>query len=205
MSKRMFLAVLFFSGLWGLSEAALGGALYGAEVAHASVILTVIGLVVLTFANVYFPQKGVATAIAGCAMLYKFLNLPFYACHLPAIFLIGICYDLFLNGAKIKNRALSAVFVVYASYASFALIMTYIVRYGFWVEGDFGKVVSHIGVSGSMAALASAVVVPLSFRLAKRLKNKYPSPFDFQWRFLPGSVSFATVVLWIFGLVIYFF
>jgi len=180
MRKELILGVLFFSGLWGLSEAVLGG-------------------------NVYFPQKGIATAIAGCAMLYKFLNLPFFACHLLAIFLIGLCYDLFLNGVKIRNRALSAVFIVYASYASFALMMTYIVRYEYWVPGGFGKVLNHIGVSGSIAALASAIIVPLSFRFAKRLKSDLPMPFGFRWRLLPGSISFATVGLWIFGLAIYFF
>ena len=74
MRKELVLGVLFFSGLWGLCEAVLGGALYAAAVPHASVVLTVCGLVILSLAAVYFPHKGIPTAIAGCAMLYKFLN-----------------------------------------------------------------------------------------------------------------------------------
>ncbi len=112
MKKECVLGILFFSGLWGISEAALGGALYGAHVSYASVPLMVIGLVILTFAGVYFPTVGMATAIAACAMLYKFLNEPFFACHLLGILLIGICYDLFFAVLRLKNKAVAAVVVL---------------------------------------------------------------------------------------------
>ena len=179
--------------------------MYQAEVAHASVMLTIIGLVILTFASVYFPQKGMATAIATCAMLYKFLNEPFFACHFLGIFLIGLCYDLTLNAMKIRSRALSAVGVVYASYGLFALMMTYLFRYEYWVQGGFGKVANHVGIGGSIAALVCAIIVPVSFRFAERAKQSFAMPFGLQWRLLPSSVSLATVGLWVFGLAAYLF
>ena len=203
MKKELIVGILFFSGLWGVSEAVLGEALYKADVAHASVVLTVIALIVLTFANVYFPQKGTATAIAACAMLYKFLNAPFFACHLLGIFLVGLCYDTALNVAKIKNRVISAIATVYVSYALFALMMTYVARYEYWVQGGLGKVLSHVGVSGTIAAVACAVVVPLSGRIAEGLKQSSAMPFGLRWRLVPGGVSLLTVGLWIFGLGVY--
>ena len=87
MKAERVLGILFFGGLWGLSEAVLGDTLYSANVPYASVPLTVIGFVVMTFAWVYFPQRGTATLIAACAMLYKFFNEPFFACHLLGILL----------------------------------------------------------------------------------------------------------------------
>ena len=82
MKKDYILGVLFFSGLWGLSEAALGGALYSAKVPCSSIILTLVAFGILAVSRTYLPQKGTATLIGLFAMLFKFLNSPFFACHL---------------------------------------------------------------------------------------------------------------------------
>ena len=71
MKKEYILGILFFGGLWGISEAVLGDALYSANVPYASVPLTVIGFILMAIAQVYLPQKGTATLIAGFAMLYR--------------------------------------------------------------------------------------------------------------------------------------
>lgn len=203
MRKELVLGVLFFSGLWGLCEAVLGGALYAAAVPHASVVLTACGLVILSFASVYFPHKGIPTAIAGCAMLYKFLNEPFFACHLVGILLTGICYDLVFNVLKARNRAVAAAGTVYASYALFALLMTYIIRYEHWAQSGVGKVLSHVLVSGSIAALVCALLVPLAYRIGGRLKKGYSMPFVPSRRLVPSGVSLAAVGLWVFGMAPY--
>lgn len=202
MKKEYILAVLFFGGLWGLSEAVLGDALYRADVPYASVPLTAIGFVVMTVAWAYYPQKGTATLIAACAMLYKFLNVPFFACHLLGILLTGICYDLFCSVLRIKSRAFSAAAAIYLSYAMFALMITYIFRYEHWVQGGLIKVLNHIGIAGSMAALASAVLVPTSFRLSERFRTTSGNPFRFKLHVVPSSVLAVTIVLWIFGIVV---
>jgi len=203
MKKEHILAILFFSGMWGISEAVLGDALYRADVPYASVPLTVIGFVVMSFATVYFPQKGTATVIAACAMLYKFLNAPFFACHLLGIFLTGVCYDLFFSIFVIRNRSLSAATAAYLSYALFALMITYAFRYDYWVQAGLAGVLRHIGISGSIAALGCAALVPLSFRLAERLKANFATPFRLRLRLAPGSVSAVTVGLWVFGIMAY--
>jgi len=205
MKKEYVFGILFFSGLWGISEAVLGDALYRADVAYASVPLTVIGFVILTFARVYFPQKGTATLVAACAMLYKFLNAPFFACHILGIFLLGVCYDLFFNFLKLKNQSISAVLATYAGYSSFALMITYMFRYHHWVEAGSAKVMDHIVIGGTLAALGCAVFVPLSFRLGERLKAKFDMPFRLRLQLASGGVSLVTAGLWVFSIAAYLF
>lgn len=205
MKKEHIFAVLFFGGLWGISEAVLGGALYSANVPYASVPLTVIGFIVMTIARTYFPQKGTATLIAACAMLYKFLNVPFFGCHLLGIFMTGLWYDLFFSVFKIKNRSLSAVTAVYLSYASFALMITYVFRYEHWVQAGFAEVLRHIGISGSMAALGCAVLVPASIRFAEMVKANYVRPFNLRLQLVPGGMLALTIGLWLFSITAYIF
>lgn len=194
--KEWILAMLFFGSLWGVSEAVLGGVLYRANVPYASVLLSVIAFVLLTFACVYFPRAGTGIAIAACAMLFKFLNTPFFACHLLGILLMGGCYDLFFGVFKVQSRWLSALAATYLGYALFAVMITYVFAYAPWVEGGFGKVLGHIGIAGSLAALANAVLVPWSFHAAERLKARLPSPFAPRFQWASGVVSATTFVLW---------
>jgi hypothetical protein len=203
--KEYILAVLFFGGLWGISEAVLGDVLYRANVPYASVPLTAIGFVVMTVARIYYPRKGTATIIAACAMLYKFLSIPFFACHLLGILLTGMCYDLFFSVLRIRSRSLSAAGAVYLSYALFALMITYVFRYEHWVQGGFIKVLSHISISGSMTALACAVLVPASLYLSEQFKIVSHNPFGLKLHVAPSSVLVITAGLWFFSIIVYIF
>ena len=205
MKKEYILGILFFGGLWGISEAVLGDALYSANVPYASVPLTVIGFVLMVAARVYFPQIGTATLVAACAMLYKFLNAPFFACHLLGILLTGVCYDLFVSVFRVKNQSLSAGAAVYLSYALFALMITYVFRYEHWVQAGFAGVLRHILLSGSMAALGCAILVPASFHLGMQIKANSVRPFNLRLKFVPSGVLAVTVGLWIFSIVTFIY
>ena len=201
MKKEHILGILFFGGLWGISEAVLGDALYSANVPYASVPLTIIGFAIMAVAHVYFPRIGTATLIAACAMLYKFLNVPFFFCHLLGILLMGMCYDLFFNVLKIKSRSLSATAAVYLNYILFALMITYAFRYEHWVQAGFAGVLQHVLISGSMAALGCAILVPVSFRFGMQIKANFAGPFSLKPEFVPGGVLAVTIGLWIFSIV----
>ncbi len=205
MKKEYIFGVLFFGGLWGISEAVLGGALYSAKIPYSSVPLTIIGFIIMTIARVYFPQIGTATLIAACAMLYKFLNVPFFACHLLGILMTGICYDLFFSVFKIKSQSISAAAAIYSSYVLFGVMITYVFRYEHWVQAGFSGVLRHIRISGSMAALGCAILVPISFRLTERLKANFATPFNLRLQLVPGGVLAATIGLWIFSIAAYIF
>jgi len=204
MKKNYLLGILFLGGLWGLSEASLGNVLYRAEIPYSSVPLTIIALTVLALGKVYFPQAGSATLIALCAMVYKFLNVPFFACHLLGILITGISFDLFFSVLKIRNRSISAAAATYLSYALFALMITYVFRYQHWVEGGLIKVLKHIAVTGSMSALGCAAVVPLAFRMGELLKTKpIVTRVQLGRRLAPWGISLATMGLWAFSIVVF--
>ncbi len=201
MRRQYILGVLFFGGIWGISEATLGDALYSAHVPHASVPLTAIGFAVLAIAQACFPRPGMATLIASFALLYKFLNAPFFACHLLGIVLMGVCYDVFFNVLKMRTAWLAAGLATYASYAAFALMITYVARYSHWVQGGFGKIVEHVGIEGSMAAIACAILVPLTLRYSEKLRSAIPTLFAWRAALAPGAIMVLTAGLWVLGIV----
>jgi hypothetical protein len=118
---------------------------------------------------------------------------------------LGVCYDLFFNVLKLKNQSISAVLATYAGYSSFALMITYVFRYHHWVEGGLAKIMNHIGIGGTLAALGCAVFVPLSFHLGERLKAKFDMPFRLRLQLASGGVSAVTAGLWVFGIAAYLF
>jgi len=197
--REYILGVLFFGGVWGISEAVLGGILYASNVPYASVPLTVVGLAVLTVARSYFPQRGTATLVAACAMLYKFLNSPFFGCHLLGILITGACYDLMFDMLKIRLKSLAAAATTYLSYAVFALMITYVFQYDHWVQGGLAQVLRHIFIGGSMAAVVCACVVPLSARLGETLKSSATAPFWPLRSPVPGGIWAVTLGLWAFA------
>jgi hypothetical protein len=199
MKKEYVLAILFFGGLWGLGEALLGDMLYSAGVPMASVPVTVIGFVILALARAYFPQRGLSTLIAAFAMLYKFLNAPFFVCHPLGILLLGMSFDLFFSTGWLKNRALASAAAVYVGNAAFAILLAYVVRYHPWVEGGTSKVLRHIFLTGTVTAVLCAVAVPLAFHYAEALKTRFTTPFALRLRPVPSSVSLITLCVWVFG------
>ena len=200
MKKGYLLGVLFFASLWGLSEAGLGGYLYSNHIRYASVPLTIVAFIILTIAKLYLPQKYSATMIGAVAMLYKFLNTPFFACHLLAIFLLGVSYDLVLNFFKIKSKALFGLVATYLGYILFALTITYVFRYHYWIEEGLPRILRYVGLSGTLTALSNFVAVPLSFNLGQVLKEKLINPFEFKSRLATTSISVITLALWFLGI-----
>jgi len=198
--NRLF-PILFFSALWGFSEAALGGFLYRLDTPHASVYLTVIGFSILTVAGVYLPGRGVLSIIAVFAMLYKIMNTPFFACHLFGILLLGVCYDLFFNILRVKNRSVSAVLAIYAGYSLFALMMIYVFRYSHWVEAGVSKVVNHILISGTLAALGCVLAVPLSHQFGQWLRKNNRA--DFTKSFAHMRLAMVTTGMWLLALIVF--
>jgi len=200
MRKDYLLGILFFGSLWGVSEASLGGFLYRNHIPLASVPMTIIAFMVLTVAKIYLPQRGTAVFIGSIAMLYKFLNTPFFACHLLAIFLLGLSYDLVLNLFKIKSKAIFGLVATYLGYILFALTITYVFRYHYWTAEGLPRILRYVGISGTLTACANSVLVPASFNFGQILKKRTVNPFEFKSRLATGSVSLITLIIWFLGI-----
>jgi len=169
-SGRNWLWLLLFGSLWGLVEVGGGEVLYRAGIRQASVFLTAWALFVLAAARGILNRPGTSSAVGALAALYKLANAaPFY-CHLLGIFFLGLVFDVFASLLLRQGRkagwvraSVSGALSAYTGNALFAVLMTFVVRYKYWVEDGLVKISRHILISGSYAALAACLMVPLGF------------------------------------------
>jgi len=199
MKKQHVLAVLFLSGLWGLSEAVLGGWMYRAGMRDVpAVVLAVMAMGVLAVTKVYVPAVGSAIAVAALAMLYKFLNQPFFACHLLAILFLGAGFEALHAVTRGRFKPLIGLGGTYLAFGLFAVTITFVFRYAWWADAGWPKVLRYVGLTGSIAAACSAAVVPLADRLARQLARRPEGkPAMPAWAVL----SAATAAAWAFAVV----
>jgi len=192
--------ILFFGSLWGLSEASFGGWLYSEGIPHASIYLSAVALIILAASKFFFKLRWTGTLIGLVAMFFKLVNVPFFACHLLAILLLGTGFDIacelvtrFYSG-KLK-LPLIGLTGTYIGRSLFALSITYIFRYHYWTEVGLPKVIDYIFISGTAAALIGIIAVPAGNRLGKRISTL--SWQKLHPRLATGAVLTATLGIWI--------
>ena len=201
MARYVPLVWLFVLGsLWGLSEVVAGKALYEANIPHASVYLSASGFFLLAVARGLFNKRGTSSVIGGMAALFRLVNASF-VCHILGIFLMGVAFDIaastLLKGEKkgFLRSSLTGITGAYGGYALFALIITYVVQYEIWVVGGLQKVLYHVFLTGSLAAVVAGLLAPLGYVLG--LKGRTYARLEPRWTF-SGSLIFAAI-LWILG------
>jgi len=196
---KNWLWFFLFGSLWGINEVVTGEVLSRNNVPHYSVFLAVIAFFILATARGIINKPGSSTIIGIFAVLFKFANAaPFY-CHLLGIFMMAFVFDLFSSllmkdeKRNIYRNSLTGVLSAYSGNALFALIITYIVRYEYWIVGGLPKVLNHIFLAGSLAAVLAAVAVPIGFRLGANggiLTKRSP-------RWATAGTLVGITVLWI--------
>jgi len=201
---RNWIALLLFGSLWGMSELWGGDFLYNSGVPFASAWLSAFAVFILAVARGVVNKPGSSTAIGITALLFKLAGAaPFY-CHLLAIVMLGASFDLVATLAlkrtdkPLLRRGLTGVLGVYIGHASFALLLTYVIRYSFWAEEGLPRILNYVFVSGTITAVAAAVLFPLGFRVgadAGRVKARRPG-----WA--TAVAGFVVIVLWTLGQVV---
>jgi hypothetical protein len=197
---KLFIWLFVFGSLWGLSEVVGGKALYEANIPNASVSLSASGFFLLAVARGLVNKKGTSSMIGGMAALFRLVNASF-VCHILGIFLMGVAFDvaasILLKGDKksIARSSLTGVTGAYGGYALFAFIITYVVRYEIWVVGGWQKVLHHVLLTGSLAAVVAAILVPMGYALG--LKSKTHARLESRWAF--SSSLIFVVILWTLG------
>jgi len=195
---KCFLGFLFFGSIWGFSEATFGDWLYSQEIPHASIYLATIAFIIIASSKVFLSYRWTGTMIGLIAMLFKLVNVPFFACHLLAIFLLGAGFDI---ACELVTRLYAGRFSLpvigmvgnYIGRALFAVIITYVVQYYYWTEVGLPKVIDYIFISGSISALIGAVAVPIGNLLGKNVR-------EFSWTKLHPRFSIAAVFVTILGI-----
>jgi len=201
---KTWIWLLAFGSLWGIMEVVGGEAFFKNNVPRSSVWLSAWAFFILGVARGVFDKPGSSSLIGATAALFKLVNAPPYFCHLLGIFFIGMVFDItatlwLKNEKKYSWRTtLAGIVSAYGGYALFAVFITYVFRYGPWVEGGTPRVLNHIFVGGSLAALAAIVLIPLGLRVGT--SRGVASGRNPRWA-TAGAVV-ALIVLWTLGRVI---
>jgi len=201
---KTWVILLMFGSLWGFSEVFAGEFLYSERVPFASVWLSAFALIVLGLSRGLINRPGSSTMIGAAAALFKLVNAAPYWCHLLGIAFLGLFFDLAASAWMKRGQkpgwktALSGIVAAYGGYASFAVLITYVARYDPWVRGGAAKVIRHVLVGGSLAAVAAAITVTLGYMIGTRAeKSTSTGP---GWAFAGSLV--ALIALWTLGRVV---
>ena len=196
MIKKNMLLILFFGSLWGFSEVFLGGDLYGLNIRYASVPLSILALGILGIAYTLIPKSGVPTLIAVVAALFRVVNAGPFFCHLLAIFLLGVGFDIATQLIRERKFSwLSGAISAWLGYALFGFTITYVFRYQYWIAFGFLKVIRYIGIDGTFAALGSVVSVWLGYHIGENIINFFKTKSKLAYI---GTAGF-TLSFWIVG------
>lgn len=192
--------LFFFGSIWGINEVLLGEILYRNEVQNSSIILTLMALFILAISRGMINKPGSSALIGTFAVLFRLANTAPSYCHLLGIFILGATFDVF-SSLLIKNKERAplrcgavGMLSAFVNNALFALLITYVFRYEYWIAGGFSKVSYHIFVSGSVITVIAALIVPLGFYAGKNggiLFDRHP-----HWSYagtLVGSIALWTV------------
>ncbi len=198
--KNLFL-ILFFSAAWGLNEVIAGKALYAHETARVSVWLVAWAVLVLACARAVFNRPGTSFLIASVAVLFRAVNTSPFFCHLLGMILLGAAFD--AAATFLIRRDEKAVFrlcavgasTVWAAHALFGVTL-YMFEYGAWAgPSGLSKLVDHVFINGSLAALTASVCAPLGWMIGSRAHRfVHASP-----RFAFGAAVACTIMLWVVG------
>ncbi|MFC1541547.1 hypothetical protein ACFL50_03745 [Candidatus Latescibacterota bacterium] len=167
--------ILLLGSIWGLSEASFGDWLYAREIPHASIYLSLIACLIFSIAKVFLNYRWTGTALGLFAMLFKLVNVPFFACHLLAIALLGTGFDIAyglvtrLYSGKLRLPVIGMV-GTYAGHVLFAVIITYVIRYEYWTAAGLPKVIDYIFVTGTVTALFAAVVMTIGTVIGQNIR-----------------------------------
>ena len=196
---KPILWLFLFGSLWGINEVVLGDTLYRTDTPSPAIILIVCALLLLAIARGMFNKPGSSTIIGTFAALFRLVNTAPSYCHLLGIFLLGLTFDmiaslLIRDKEKVTLRhSLTGAMSALGNNALFAIVITYIIRYEYWVVGGLPKVAHHIFVSGSISALWALFLVPLGFWIGQ--KGWIQAERRPQWSYA-GTVI-GSIALWI--------
>jgi hypothetical protein len=200
--------VLLFGTLWGASEVLLGEGLRALEIPRASIVLTVVAVLLLGLAARRLSQPGALLAVALVAGAYRVATAGPFWCHVLAVVGLGAVFDglrlLLRAGAWGRGRAfVLGALAAFCGHALFGVLATWVFAFRHWT-GDGGERFRHyVLVSGGIAAAAGAILLPLVLALDSRPAAVARVPGD---RARRPAMAWASVglaaLLWAAGLVL---
>jgi hypothetical protein len=174
---RNVVLVLAFGSLWGAAEL-FGRDIFGLiGLGGTSIWLTLWAVLLLAIGRGAWHKIGSSFAIGLVAAGFKYLGPSIFYCQLLGIVSIGLFFDLFASSLLARGKkqwwrfALVGVLTTYSARAFFVLYSVYVARWDRWVEGGLEMALEYVVGSGSVAAAAAALLVPLGFRAGGKLAD----------------------------------
>jgi len=165
------LVLLLLGSLWGALEL-FGRDLFRAiGVPQKSALLFGLGMIILYVSKRLVDIPGSVVVMAMIAGLFKTASSNFYPCQIAAVMINGLIFDITysafkrgLNSSPIY-RAIAAPVIVYASYATFALVATYVLREPSWSSQGWAGIRLYLLSGAVTASLISIVTINLGYYL----------------------------------------
>lgn len=171
-----FLVVLLLGSLWGALE------LFGRDFFRAigmpqkSALLFGLGIIILYASKRLVDFAGSVVVMALIAGLFKTASSHFYPCQFAAVMINGLVFDIAYSGFKRRldsspiYRAIAAPVIVYASYAVFALVATYVLREESWASEGWAGIRLYLLSAAVSASLISIVTIHLGYYLGNAIQ-----------------------------------
>jgi len=170
------LVVLVLGSLWGALE------LFGRDLFRAigmpqkSALLFGLGIIILYASKRLVDFPGSVVVMALIAGLFKTASSHFFPCQFVAVMINGIVFDITYSAYKGRldssatYRTIAAPVIVYASYAVFALIATYVLREESWASQGGAGIRSYLLSAAVSASLISIVTMNLGYHLGNAIQ-----------------------------------
>lgn len=166
--------VVVLGSAWGLAELFGRDLFSAAGIGGTTTWLAVWAVLLLSFGRGFWNRAGSSTLMGLIAAAFKFFGPFLFYCQLLGIIAIGLFFDLFASTLLAKGRsswwrqALVGALTVYSARAFFVGYSVFVAGWDRWVDGGAEMALEHVFGSGSIAAAAALLLVPLGFRLGGR-------------------------------------
>lgn len=201
---RSAMWILFFGSLWGASEVFLNEGLRAIDAPWTSVPLTVSALLILGLAATRLPAFGTLILVALVAGGYRTATAGPFWCHTLALLALGFVLDAVRTALAPDARhplrtALLGGLSAFAAHVAFAVLITYEFAYHHWTGDGGAKFREYVFVSGTIAAVLSAGLLPLALSIQARARDtSTPGPHG-PLQSLPAATA---ALLWVVGLLV---
>jgi hypothetical protein len=165
------LVVLLLGSVWGALELFGRDFLRAIGVQEKSALLFGLGIIVLYVSKRLVCFPGSVVIMALIAGLFKTASSSFFPCQFAAVMINGVVFDIAHSTFRRRldanpiSRAIAAPFIVYVSYALFAIIAAYVLREGAWTSGGWPAIRSFLLSDAVKASLIAVVTINIGYYL----------------------------------------
>ncbi len=175
--RGWLMAAMTIGCLWGMTEVVMDASFAWSGSPARAVVLPTLAVLFLGALHALEGKPCAMLTAGAVAAFFKFLNVPFFACQIFALVLLaailGLAVWVRIPLFRVARNRLPVVvgLAVWVFFLLFALTMTYVARYHWWVMGGLPKVANYVLLQGTAAALLSMGAFLLGQKVGSALRG----------------------------------